>query len=115
MIINQAKNLFDVHCDGCGESQTFQGVYNKSQLADAIKTEGWIYKWTEDKEKFRHFCRSCVDKNKVAKDKEIRDRLIMNLKLMADPEECFFYKTDDPDGWIKVINQALEIIEKEKS
>ena len=118
MIVTQAKNLFDVHCDGCGECQTFSGIYNKSQLASAIKADGWVYKYTEDPEKFRHFCRSCIIKNKECADKEIREKLIGDLEYIADPANSFFrgrlVAFDNPEGWENVINQALEIIRKEE-
>ena len=115
MIVTQAENLFDVHCDGCGECQSFSGIYNKSQLAKAIKADGWVYKYTEDPEKFRHFCRSCIIKNEECENKEIREKLIRNLEHMADPENGFFrYFVDKGESWRGVINQALDIIKKEK-
>ena len=115
MIVTQAENLFDVHCDGCGECQTFSGIYNKSQLASAIKADGWVYKYTEDPEKFRHFCRSCIIKNKECADKEIREKLIGDLEYLVNPMKGFFNREVDPDYWQNVINQALDIIKKEES
>ena len=117
MIVAQAENLFDVHCDSCGECQTFSGVYNKSQLASAIKADGWVYKYTEDPEKFRHFCRSCIIKNKESDEREIREKLIGDLEFIADPDNHVFRSCllNNPEYWENVINQALGIIKKEES
>ncbi len=117
MIVTQAENLFDVHCDGCGECQTYSGVYNKSQLAIAIQADGWVYKYTEDKVKFRHYCRNCVIKHKESNEREIRRKLMEDLEAIANPlnrafrSEGLFY---DPGYWENVINQALDIIKKEE-
>lgn len=116
MIVNQGKNFYDVHCDGCGECQNYQGVFSKAQLAKAIKTDGWAYKWTE--EKWIHYCPKCNLEQKEIEDRKkqaVRYQLVKDLKHMADPENGFFkYFVDQGKSWRKVINQALEIIEKEE-
>ena len=120
MIVTQAENLFDVHCDGCSECQTFSGVYSKSQLASVIQKDGWVYQYKEsikpgDEKKFKHFCRSCVIKNKESKDKEIRKKLVGDLEFIADPDNHVFRSCllNNPEYWENVINQALGIIKKE--
>lgn len=116
MIIDQGSNVFDIHCDKCGDCQTVTGMFSKAQLAVAVKQDGWEYKWTE--EKWLHFCKKCkeeIQEIEERKKQAIRHKLIDDLMDLSDPVYGVLKYSSDREYWSGIIKQALEIIQNDKS